>query len=327
MQDSTVAATEVREAEKLEAVKTHVHARSTARGSQYLDYAFFVLYALLGTRLVLGLIAANSSNAFVKFIAMITDPFYAPFKGIVASPVADGGITIAVPIMIAIVVYAMLHAGINAALRMVGTRKTSIAIAFIAASTLAGCSRKLNTAASTGTMAVQLTDAPFLVDSVARVDVFVVRVDARVSDADSATAARGLTDDSSSAGGWTTVATPNVLVNLLAYQNGVVLPLGNARISTGAYQGFRLVIDPSRSSLTLKNGMVLTSISSPNVSFPSAARSGIKINFTQPVMITEDDTTTVVADFIVSDSFVLRGNTIMQNGLLFKPVIRGTVRP
>jgi hypothetical protein len=206
-------------------------------------------------------------------------------------------------------------------------RLSTLTLALVAVATVAGCSRKLNTAPRTGTLAVQLTDAPFLVDSVRSVDVFVVRVDARVADADSTAAARSVTDDSASANGWVTLATPNRLVNLLDYQNGVVLPLGNARISTGSYQGFRLIIDPSRSSLTLKTGMVLTSTSTPNVSFPSAARSGIKINFTQPVMVTEDDTTTVVADFNVADSFVLRGNTIMQNGLLFKPVIRGTVRP
>jgi uncharacterized protein YggT (Ycf19 family) len=126
MQDSHVAAVEVREAEKLDAVKTHVHARSTARGSQFLDYVFYVVYALLFTRLILAMIAANSGNAFVKFIATLTNPFYAPFKGIVASPTAEGGFTLVVPIMIAIVAYAVLHGGINAALRMVGSRKTEI---------------------------------------------------------------------------------------------------------------------------------------------------------------------------------------------------------
>ncbi len=101
-------------------------ARTAARGSQFLDYGFYVVYSLLAIRLVLALIAANSSNGFVKFIAAITNPFYAPFRGIVASPTAEGGFTLVVPVMIAIVVYALLHAGINGLLRMVGTRKTEI---------------------------------------------------------------------------------------------------------------------------------------------------------------------------------------------------------
>lgn len=106
--------------------RTVGHARTAARGSQFVDYAFAVLYALLGIRLVLALMAARSGNGFVRFIATVTDPFYAPFKGIVASPTTEEGFTLVLPIVIAMVVYAVLHAGINGILRMVGTRKTSV---------------------------------------------------------------------------------------------------------------------------------------------------------------------------------------------------------
>ncbi len=101
-------------------------ARAAARWSQFIDYAFYVVYALLGIRLVLALIAANSSSGFVQFIRAITDPFYAPFRGIVASPTTEAGNTLVLPIGIALVVYVMLHLGINGLLRMVGHRKTSI---------------------------------------------------------------------------------------------------------------------------------------------------------------------------------------------------------
>jgi uncharacterized protein YggT (Ycf19 family) len=99
--------------------------RTAARGSQFVDYGFYVVYSLLGIRLVLALIAANSSNGFVKFIRAVTDPFYAPFKGIVSSPSA-GGYTLLVPIMIALVIYLLLHLAINGVLRMVAQRKTTI---------------------------------------------------------------------------------------------------------------------------------------------------------------------------------------------------------
>jgi uncharacterized protein YggT (Ycf19 family) len=102
------------------------HARTAARGSQFLDYAFYVLYTLLGVRLVLALIAANSSNGFVQFITTITNPFYAPFRGIVESPTTEGGNTLVFPIVIAMVVYAILHVAINGLLRMVASRKTTI---------------------------------------------------------------------------------------------------------------------------------------------------------------------------------------------------------
>lgn len=102
------------------------HARTAARGSQFIDYAFYLIYALLGIRLVLALIAANSSSGFVQFIRTITDPFYAPFRGIVASPTGEGGSTLAIPIIIAMVVYLIAHVAINGLLRMVGHRKTTV---------------------------------------------------------------------------------------------------------------------------------------------------------------------------------------------------------
>jgi uncharacterized protein YggT (Ycf19 family) len=102
------------------------NARTAARGSQFIDYAFYIVYSLLAIRLVLALIAARSSNGFVQFIATVTNPFYAPFRGIVASPSAEGGYTLVVPILIALLAYVILHAAINGLLRMVGHRKTEI---------------------------------------------------------------------------------------------------------------------------------------------------------------------------------------------------------
>jgi uncharacterized protein YggT (Ycf19 family) len=101
-------------------------ARGSARISQVIDYLFYVVYGLLAIRLVLTLIAANASNGFVRFINTVTDPFYALFRGIVASPTAEGGFTLAVPIIIAIAVYALLHFAINGLLRMLVHRKTVV---------------------------------------------------------------------------------------------------------------------------------------------------------------------------------------------------------
>lgn len=210
---------------------------------------------------------------------------------------------------------------------MTALRKMTGMAALLTAGVLAAACGNSTTEAGRGTLAVQLTDAAFPTDSVLRVDVYVVRVDARMADTDSAAAAKGVSDDSANTGGWTTITRPNQVVNLLAYQNGAYLPLGNAGVAAGNYASFRLVIDPSKSSLTLKNGAVLTSTSTPNVSFPSGSRSGIKIVFLSPVPVAANDTATVLVDFMIADSFVMRGNSISQNGLLFKPVIKGSVRP
>ena len=100
--------------------------RGAARISQIVDYIFYVIYALLGMRFLLALLAARSSAGFVQFIVTVTNPFYAPFRGIVASPQTDQGHTLLLPIIIAIVAYVLLHLAINGILRMMAHRKTEI---------------------------------------------------------------------------------------------------------------------------------------------------------------------------------------------------------
>ena len=112
--------------EVVETEREVTRARGVARVSQIVDYIFFVLYALLGLRFLLALLAARSSAGFVQFIVAVTDPFYRPFRGIVASPSTDSGHTLMVPLVIAIVVYALLHLAINGVLRIVAHRKTAV---------------------------------------------------------------------------------------------------------------------------------------------------------------------------------------------------------
>jgi uncharacterized membrane protein len=100
--------------------------RGLARVSQIVDYIFYVIYALLGMRFLLALLAARSTAGFVQFIVAVTNPFYAPFRGIVASPRTDEGHTLLLPIVIAIIAYVLLHLAINGLLRMLAHRKTEI---------------------------------------------------------------------------------------------------------------------------------------------------------------------------------------------------------
>jgi hypothetical protein len=75
---------------------------------------------------------------------------------------------------------------------------------------------------------------------------------------------------------------------------------------------------------------VLTATSSPSIKFPSAGRSGIKIRLAQPVVVpaTTAGATppTLLIDFDLSESFVLRGNSLGREGLLFKPGIKATAK-
>lgn len=179
----------------------------------------------------------------------------------------------------------------------------------------------------TGTLSVQLTDAPFPFSDVQSADMFVVRIDAKMaaaSDAEvaDATDPSGETDPSK---GWVTVAEPNQSYNLLDLQGGTTVNLGQVTLPTGTYRGFRLILDTDQSTVTLTDGTVLSGTSAPGIVWPSAGQTGIKIKLAQPIDITADGTQ-MVLDFDLGSSFVLRGNTVLSNGLLFKPVIRATAR-
>ncbi len=105
MRESNVGSDDARQAEHHNAVKSKVErsinaervlnrSRVAARGSQFLDYAFYLVYGLLAIRLVLPLIGPRSGSGFVRFINVLTGPFHAPFRGIVSSPSVDGGFTL-----------------------------------------------------------------------------------------------------------------------------------------------------------------------------------------------------------------------------------------
>jgi hypothetical protein len=100
--------------------------RGLARVSQIVDYIFYLIYALLGMRFLLALMAARSTAGFVQFVVTVSNPFYAPFRGIVASPRTDQGHTLLLPVVIALVSYVILHLLILGLLRMLAHRKTEI---------------------------------------------------------------------------------------------------------------------------------------------------------------------------------------------------------
>src|SRR5258708_26517640 len=64
-------------------------ARGVARVSQVVDYIFYVIYALLGLRFLLALVAAGSDAGFVSVIVTGTNPFSEPFCRLVARPRPD----------------------------------------------------------------------------------------------------------------------------------------------------------------------------------------------------------------------------------------------
>ena len=203
--------------------------------------------------------------------------------------------------------------------------RTLAAAALLGAAALTLACSSDPTSQGSGTIALKLTDAPFPFSEVKSVDIFVLRIDAKVAQTSDDDADDDTDAASAAQRGWVKLAEPNAEFDLLTLQNGVTANLGQATLPAGSYKSFRLIIDPSRSSITLTDGTVLDGNSTPNVSFPSAARSGIKIKLNEAVEVVAGGTSTMVIDFDVGESFVMRGNSLKQNGLLFKPVIKATV--
>jgi hypothetical protein len=89
---------------------------------------------------------------------------------------------------------------------------------------------------------VLLTDAPFPYDSIASVDVFVVRIEASVS------------FDTTGGGDWILITAPRRRFNLLALQQGTTALLGEGELETGQYQAVRMVINTDSSAIHWANG-------------------------------------------------------------------------
>jgi hypothetical protein len=187
------------------------------------------------------------------------------------------------------------------------------ALAALAIVFAAACGDSTPTLSSGGRVNVLLTDAPFPFSQVKSVDIFITKIQAKAEDVDSAAVA---SDDSA---GWKTLASPGSSFNLLTLRNGTTANLGGANLPVGTYRSFRLVIDTDQSSVTLNDN------TKPNIKWPSAGKNGIKLILDKPFEVT-DSTTNLLIDFDVGRSFVMRGNSISQNGLLFKPVIHATTQ-
>ena len=93
-------------------------AAAVGRVARVIDYLFGLLYAVLAVRLVLELINARRGTGFYDLIASLSDPFYAPFRGILPTHNIDGA-RLVWPLVVAILGYMLLHGGIRGLLRLI----------------------------------------------------------------------------------------------------------------------------------------------------------------------------------------------------------------
>jgi hypothetical protein len=157
-----------------------------------------------------------------------------------------------------------------------------------------------------GTLVVRLTDAPS--DVLESATIYVSEVSVNVNGA-------GASD--------VVITSTDASFDLLDLQNGVTATIGSASIPTGTYHQVRVLVDSGR--VVLKAGHTFSDgTNTAKLTVPSGSQSGIKVNISPPVTVTEGETVLVV-DFDVSQSFVFQGPSDHPNGVLFKPVLHATV--
>jgi len=150
-----------------------------------------------------------------------------------------------------------------------------------------------------GLTQVFLTDAPFPYDRISRVDVFVASV-----------AATAVADTLNQNREGVTVAEPGHTFNLLDLQGGTTAFMGESALAAGVYHAIRVVIDASRSSVTLDDG------SEAAVDWQGNGEKALYAVVEDPLDVPNQGAS-IVIDFDVGRSFLPVGG-----GFVFLPWLR-----
>lgn len=170
-----------------------------------------------------------------------------------------------------------------------------IAIMLTLSVILAGCDGTgTGTTGDTGTMEVQLHDAPTNYDEV---NVFVESVEVNNTEEES---------------GWEEISSPQQTYDLLKLTNGATEVLGSKELPTGTYEQIRLILNRDGHNVVVDG-------KEHSMFVPSGAQTGIKLNINAEIK--PDITYTLLLDFDAARSIVERGN--QQSGIryLLKPVV------
>lgn len=174
-----------------------------------------------------------------------------------------------------------------------------IPIAIVAAFSLllSGCGTGSD--GGTGTMTVEMTDAP--IDSADAVNVFIERVEV----------------ESQEDSGWTVLSEPQQEYDLLELTNGATEVIGSKELPAGTYNQIRLILSQDGHSVTVDGQQY-------DMKTPSAAQSGIKLNVNAE--IEPDIEYVLLLDFDASRSVVKTGQNNPTVKYLLKPVIEAKER-
>ena len=100
-------------------------ARGISRLTQFVDYAFYVVYGLIGLDIGLELFGARDSSGFMRFLHLVTAPLLAPFKGLMPDP-AVGSFQLMLSFVVALIVYGLAHLAVRGLLRVLVFRESKL---------------------------------------------------------------------------------------------------------------------------------------------------------------------------------------------------------
>ncbi|MEQ8578492.1 MAG: DUF4382 domain-containing protein [Balneola sp.] len=160
----------------------------------------------------------------------------------------------------------------------------------------------------TGTMRISLTDAPADYAEV-NIEIHQVLVKENDDDDDDLDETEDMDAEELEDEGWKVVFNDTITVNLLDYQNGAILDLGEVELETGRYNQVRLVLGD-------ENNVVLNNGNKFRLNTPSGQTSGYKLLVQAD--IEEDQVYDLVIDFDASRSIVVTGN----GSYILKPVLK-----
>ncbi|MEX0680428.1 MAG: DUF4382 domain-containing protein [Balneolales bacterium] len=154
-----------------------------------------------------------------------------------------------------------------------------------------------NSGSGTGSMTVEMADAP--IDSAEAVNVFIERVEVnREGNSDS----------------WVTLSEPQQEYDLLELTNGATTVIGSAELEAGTYPQIRLILSNDGHSVEVDENV-------HEMFIPSGAQTGIKLNINAEIQ--EDIEYVLLLDFDASRSVVEAGQND-QHPYILKPVIKAT---
>lgn len=159
---------------------------------------------------------------------------------------------------------------------------------------------------TSGTLKIQLTDAPFPTDLVAEANVTINKIEIRKAN-----------DNQDQGSPFVILSEKEMSFNLLDLTNGVTESLVDLEIEAGSYDLIRLYVTDA--SIKLSDG------SSHKIKVPSGSQTGIKIFIKPSIVVAGGLTSELLLDFDVSKSFKLQGNMDSPAGIkgfIFSPVIK-----